>query len=124
MRRQGDGRDDEADQSGGVLEEDGSERRIGRGHHLLDQVMTEQIGRGSGLTSRPQKGDPLEYKGKREHHVADDEVRRRLGRDQLLDPVRHRNGGAGHEQAERREQGPDVRLAPVTEWMRMVGRSV
>ena len=124
MRRQADGRDDEADQSGGVLEEDRSERRIGRGHHLLDHVTTEQFGRRSGLTNRPQKGDPLEHEGKRQHHVADDKVRRRLGRDQLLDSVRDRNGGAGHEQAERREQGPDVRLAPVAEWMRTVGRSV
>ena len=76
MRRQADGRDDETHQSGGVLEEDRSERRIGRGHHLLDQVITEQFGRRSGLTNRPQKGDPLEHEGKRQHHVADDEMLR------------------------------------------------
>ena len=41
MRRQTASSDDEADQSGGVLEEDGSEGRVGRGHHLLDQVTAE-----------------------------------------------------------------------------------
>lgn len=103
---------------------DRSERRIGRGHHLLDQVTTEQLGRGPGLTDRPQKRDPLEHEGKREHHVADHKIRRRLRRDQLLNPVRDRHGGAGDEQAERRKQGPDVRLAPVSQWMRTVGRSI
>jgi hypothetical protein len=97
-------RDDKADESGGVFEEDRSQRRIGRCHHLLDHVMAEQFGRRSGLTERPQKGDPLEHEGKRQHHVADDKVCRRLGRNQLLNSVRDRNGGAGHEQAECREQ--------------------
>ena len=44
-----------ADQSGGGLEEDRSKRRIGRGHHLLDHVKTEQFGRRSGLAERPQE---------------------------------------------------------------------
>jgi hypothetical protein len=38
--------------------------------------------------------------------------------------VGDRNGGAGNEQTERREQRRDVRLAAVAEWMRTVGRSV
>jgi hypothetical protein len=41
---------------------------------------------------------------------------------ELLDAVRHRDGGARHEQAERRKQRPDIRLAAVAERMRGVGR--
>ena len=51
------------------------------------------------------------------------EVARRLRINELLDAVRDRHRGAGHEQPDRGEQRPHVGLPPVTERVRGVGRA-
>ena len=106
--------------------ESSGRRRGGWGpgrHDFLDDVALHQLGRRLRLTDRPQEGDPFQHERNREHRVADAEVGGRYRPDQFLHTAGDRQDSAGDEQSERREQGPDIGLSPVTQRMRIVRRA-
>ncbi len=115
--------DDQAGQRGGVLGEHGPQRGVGGGQHVLDQVPLERAGLGSGLPVRLQERGSLQEEGHGQHDVPDDEMPGRFRADELGDAVRDRDRAAGHEQPERGEQRPHVRLPAVAGRVGAVGRA-
>jgi hypothetical protein len=121
MREQGGRGDYQPHQRGGVFGEHRSNRGVRRRHDLLQEIPIQEIGPALRLRCRAQERHALEDEGDPEHDVRHGEVVRRLGMQQLLDPVRDRHRCPGHEDAHAGQQRPDVRLAPMTERVRGVG---
>jgi hypothetical protein len=116
--------DDQAGQRGGVLREHRSQGGVGGGQHVLDHVPLERRGLTLGLPDRLQERGSLQQEGHGQHDVPDDEMLGRLRVEQFLDAVRDGNRAAGHEQPERGEQRPHVRLPAVAGRVGAVGRAL
>ena len=121
VRGQTGSRDDQADQRGRVFREHGSQGRI-RGRHEGARSSRAPSVRPPVRSCRTDRRNeiPSSDEGHRKYHVADDEVGRRLWREELLHAVGDRHDSTRHEQTECGEQRPDIRLASVTERMRAV----
>jgi hypothetical protein len=122
MQAEPGGREGHADQGGGILGEHRTQRGVGSGEHVVDEVPLHRVGLGLGLPDRLQERRSLQDEGDGQHDVADEEVTGRFGMDKFADALRDRDHRARHEQPERGEQRPHVRFPPVAHRVRAVGR--
>jgi 2-dehydropantoate 2-reductase len=106
-------RQDDADQRGGVLGEHRPQRGIRGVQHVFDEVLLHRLGLRLGLPDRLQERRALQDEGDGQHDVPDEEVAARFGAEELPHALHDRYHRARHEQPERGEQRPYVRLAAV-----------
>ena len=113
----------DADQRRGVLEGDRLGRRVRGDLQVLEEARAP--GRrppGSSWRTALSQEVPFEDEAQRQHRVGDREAAERLGREDRLDPLEDRVAGTQHEDADRRDQRPEVALHAVAERVLPVGR--
>ena len=101
-----------ADEGGGVLGEHRARGGVRCLPHLLEQPSRPGLSLAAQLASRPEERRQVEEECDAEHDVGHDE---RPGGDrveQLADTLVHGQNRADDEDSDRREQRPEVRLAP------------
>ena len=113
----------DADERRAVLGDDGAQGGVGRAPDVAGRRQAAGPGLASRLPHGLQPGDALEDEGDGQHDVRQQVVGLGLLGGQGGDAVPDGDDRAGREQAERREHGPDVRLAAVAEGVRAVARA-